>query len=121
METDREMKNKKSLTLIEIVISLVIFSLVMAGLTNVFFAAKRYIIYNRSLMTGGELGKLFLDPLQMDVRQDTWDQAGNRLNVGTFTDTSIASIAGRKYDAAYEVSEPLLDIRKVKVDITWTE
>lgn len=69
------------LTLLEIIISIVILSLIVSGLTALFVSGKRYILHARSRMSGGELGKLFLDPLQMAVRQDTWGQAANPLSI----------------------------------------
>lgn len=72
---------KRGFTLLEIIISVVIFTLTVTGMANVFLTGKRWILHARSRMAGGELGKFFLDPLQMEVRQDTWDQAGNQLRL----------------------------------------
>ena len=112
------MKNK-GLTLAEIIISVVILSLVMLGLTNLFISGKRYILSARSRMTGGELGRVFLDPLQMHVRQDTWDNAtSNSLSVGTFT--SNQTVNNIAYSANYTISSAN-NMRKAKVNITWNE
>lgn len=69
------MTTKKGLTLLEILISTLIFALIVTSLVNLFVAAKRLTQHTRSRIQAAELGRLFLDPLQMDVRQDTWDNS----------------------------------------------
>lgn len=133
------MHNKKALTLLEILVSALILALVMTGLANIFLTGKRYILRSRARMTGGELGKLFLDPLQMAVRQDTWNQSGNFLNTGTtYCDNDPAhstqqnpacpSQADRtldriEYSAEYNTTSPFpnSEMRKVVTTVRWTE
>ncbi len=74
---------RKALTLIEIIVATVILAITTTGLANLYIAGKRWIYHSRSRISGGELGKLFIDPLQEFVREDTWGQAGNALNIGT--------------------------------------
>ncbi len=111
--------NRKALTLLEILISVIILALVVTGLANVFVAGKRYIQHNRSRMTGGELGKYFLDPLQTDVNASTWST--NRL--GTHTASPVNVTLDRQYTGTYTITNnsPATNINKVKVNITWTE
>ncbi len=138
--------NKKGFTLIEIIVGAVILALVMAGLASVFLASKKYIVHSQSRMSGGELGKVFLDYLQMHVRQDTWDNvATNALSVTTAPnvprycdapsgnpqqpgcptqaqrtlDPSI-SVYTARYDIDANVSGAP-NLRRVKVTISWTE
>ncbi len=103
----------------EIVISVVILSLMVVGITALFISAKTHIFHSRARMTGGELGKLFLDPLAFDVAADTWStgnlttgaRTGATQTVGnvTFTpDYNIGSVAGT-------------DMRRVQVDVQWQE
>lgn len=132
--------DKKGLTLFEIIISTLIMSVVLVGLANIFTAGKRHILHSRSRATGGELGKLFLDPLQMQVRQDTWDNASENVlatgirycdsdgshtqQPGTFcpseTERTIDNIA---YSAKYDISNhpSSSNIRKVILTLTWNE
>ena len=56
----------------EIIVSTIILSVVLVGLASVFMTGKRYLLHARSRMTTGELGKRFLDPLQMEVDALTW-------------------------------------------------
>jgi len=133
------------LTLLEILISTLIFALVMAGLVNLFIAAKRLTLHVRSRIQATELGKLFLDPLQMAVRQDTWNQAGNSLNPGvTYCDSPTHPAAQQnpscpppadrmldniEYSAQYTISDiqpdpighPQSILRKVVTTVTWNE
>lgn len=114
---------KKGLTLLEIIISVLILSLLMLGLANIFISGKRYLLHARARMAGGELGRHFIDPLQMDVRQDTWDSPGNNLTViqppfivQTQTLNSIT------YNSTYNITNITgTDLRRVVVNINWNE
>lgn len=64
----------------EIIVSMTILTVVMAGLLNFFISAKKQTHYSRSRVTAAELGRYFLDPLQMQVRQDQW--GSNCLSAG---------------------------------------
>lgn len=116
----------------------VIFALVIVGLLSVFVAGTKHIIHARERMTGAEIGKLFIDPLQMDVRQDTWNlgQASNALTLGTTYCDSIGGhtqnkncppaaqrkVNNRDFSAEY-VSEVVsgTDLRLVTTKISWNE
>jgi Tfp pilus assembly protein PilW len=115
--------NKKSLTLLEIIVATVILALVISGLANIFLVGKRYILGSHSRITSGELGKYFLDPLQNDVNQATWTAAGNCLGTGNCPN-EIAGVAqglDRDYTANYSIinNPTLANLKRVKVDITW--
>jgi len=74
----RRQKAKVSLsgfTLIEIIVATFLLALVTTGLAYVFLAGKRHLLHTRSKIQATELGRLFLAPLQMDVRQDTWNNS----------------------------------------------
>ncbi|MCX5704195.1 MAG: prepilin-type N-terminal cleavage/methylation domain-containing protein [Candidatus Omnitrophica bacterium] len=127
----------RGFTLIEVIVSSVLIGITLISLANLFVAGKRYILHSRSRMTGGELGKLFLGPLQMHVRQDTWDLATNNLRGGTrYCDSAHSglqqqncptlaerTLGGIEYNAKYDISAPFSpsDLRKVVTTISWTE
>ena len=131
----RQQKAKRPLTgftLMEIIVSVFILSLVMAGFADVFFFGKRNIVMSRSKIQAGELGKLFLAPLQMDVTMSErslgahngWGQANNCLTSnGTIPPCPAAqTIDGISYTPSYQignVTDPSLQLRKVTVTITW--
>lgn len=131
----RQQKAKRPLTgftLMEIIVSVFILSLVMAGFADVFFFGKRNIVTSRSKIQAGELGKLFLAPLQMDVTMSErslganngWGQANNCLSSNGIIPPCPAAqtIDGVSYTPAYSIgyipSEPPI-LRRVKLTITW--
>jgi len=123
----------------EVVVSLVIMSLVLVGLTNLFITGKRYIKHSRLRMTGGEIGKLFVDDFQRHVRQresapgnnDGWDQTANWLYIPPPPIDSwawTAAIPTDVYTPSYSVSRVFdpssgadLGLRRVTVDLEWNE
>lgn len=118
---------KKALTLIEILVSMLILAITMAGLTNLYISGKKWLMHSRSRMTSGELGKHFLDPLQMQVRQDQW--GNNCMSNQTTTccsdpqDCQAGTAQGldKNYNATYNVTPSFngTTLSKVKVNITW--
>ena len=71
------------------------FALITGGLANLFMATRQLGIHTRSRMLTGELGRYYLDRLQMHVREDTWDEApdspspNNLLTVGNYRSTNL--------------------------------
>jgi prepilin-type N-terminal cleavage/methylation domain-containing protein len=123
---------KKGFTFLEILISTFILSLIMLGLISVFISSKRLINYSKSRITAAELGRLFLDPLQLHVRQDTWGTAGNNLsevNNGSSTGYGTSDGLDKSYNATYticysgncSVAWAGLALTRVKTTINWTE
>jgi len=130
---------KKALTLLEIIVAAVIFVLIVGGLVNIFISGKRLTLHARWRMTGGELGKFFVDPLHKEVRQaesalgaqDGWDEANNLLRVNTWTgpvqQIYLSAATPEEYTPAYTVSaveDPAgndIGIRRLRVDIGWEE
>jgi prepilin-type N-terminal cleavage/methylation domain-containing protein len=113
---------KKGLTLTEILVSTVILALVALGLTNVFVSGKRQIVHSRARMTTAELGKYFLDPLEMDVRQDQWGNNCLSSNPTTGCPTTPQSIDNITYTPAYTINNVTgTTLRKVKLTISWNE
>jgi len=121
--------NRKGFTLLEILVSALILALVMTGLANIFLASRRYLMRTRSKIQAAELGRLFLAPLQMDVRQDQWVSGSNCLTGdGSSGCPGFQEINGIRYTPTYQISPLLTDIqnplghlRKVKVTINWRE
>ncbi|MBM3243721.1 MAG: hypothetical protein FJZ12_02670 [Candidatus Omnitrophica bacterium] len=120
--------NKKALTLLEILVSVIILALVVTGLAAVFVSGKRYIQHSRLRMTGGEIGKLFLDPLQNFVRQDTWlnNPLGNSSMTAGLPNPPTGSSFSREYNinpdflgSSSDTSKP--NLTKVKTTINWSE
>ena len=115
----------------EILISLIILSLVFLGLLNLFISGRRYIQHSQSRMTAAELGKLFIDPLQMEVRQnDWWWKTGDTITANRLIPTTVSgsaielteSISSVTYRAVSTVEGTGLgDLRRVRTKIDWTD
>lgn len=123
--------NNKSFSLIEIIVATILLALTLVSLTNLFVVGKRYILHSRSRMSGGELGKYFLDPLQNYVRQEDWIDTDNdydsnnrlRINPSPRTDPTPTTINAIPYTPTYTVSippgSPDNQMRSVTVQINW--
>ncbi len=129
------MPNKAGFTLVEIIVASVVFALAIAGLLSVFVAGSQHIIHARERITSAELGKLFIDPFQNYVSQDTWNSPGNCLNTtnppGTFVSLSSCSsffgpqnLNNRNFSVTYQIANDVPanpDLRRVTAKIVWTE
>jgi len=100
--------HKKGFSMMEIIISMMLIAIVLIGLASLFLGSKRLILHSQSRMASGELGKVFLDPLHMQVRQDTWDGASNNLTIGYYRSTNNPFPAYGGYAVASWLSEPSL-------------
>jgi type II secretory pathway pseudopilin PulG len=83
--------SKNGFTLMEIIVAAVLFSLVIVGMLSVFITGNKQVIHARERMISSELGKLFVDPMQAHVRQDTWDLTTNALYIPALPTTSFTS------------------------------
>jgi prepilin-type N-terminal cleavage/methylation domain-containing protein len=114
---------KQGVSFIELLVALVIFALTLVGLVNIFGATKTLVSLSQSRMSVGEIGKLVLEPLQMQVRQDQW--ATNCLGTGTPANCppTIVKNQNKDYTVTYDVdtNTPLTNITRVKIDVTWQE
>jgi len=121
--------NRKGLSLLEIMVATVILALITTGLANIFIVGKRYILHSRSRMTGGELGKVFLDPLYSQVRESDWSGSDyattSNLRIRS-NETGAAETLDRVYEPIYNVTtvpnQPAdSQMRKVTVTVSWNE
>ncbi|MFH1441886.1 MAG: prepilin-type N-terminal cleavage/methylation domain-containing protein [Candidatus Omnitrophota bacterium] len=138
------MKRNQGVSLIEILVSCVIIALLVGGLGSIFVAGSRWITGIHSQSAAEEVGKLFLDPMQMHVRQSDWNTAGvNALALGiSHCDTDgtapqnplcqgavpIINNARRQvgkidYNVEYNIQNSSLNnnVRRVRAIIRWQE
>ena len=116
--------NKKGLSLLEILIAALILTLVITGLVSIFVSGKRLILHSRARISAGELGKFFLDPLKIQVRQDEWQWGANCLSNNAACNPQQETVGPITYNAVYNTSDVLLGPggpRRVTVNITWNE
>ena len=112
------------MSLTELLVAAVILALAMAGVANIFIAGKRYVLHSRSRMAGGEIGKAFLEPLQMQVDQSNWGT--NCLGACNCSGLQVSKTIGNiTYTPQYTVTpvntlEPN-GLKRVQVTVTWNE
>lgn len=117
-------KRYKGSTLLESIMAVLILALTMVALTNLFSVSRRLITHSRSQLGAGGLGRLFLDPLQGQVRQDQWGGAGNCLSagIGCPGNQTVGNII---YNPAYNITNvpiiPGVNLRRVRAQINWVE
>jgi len=121
--------SKRGFSLFEILVSLIILSIAVTGILVLYASTKKFILHGRSTFTGTELGKVFLDPLQEYVRQDTWGDASNCLSNPTTgcPGPQTSPSTNITYTPVYTItpfdptggSNPTLI--RVRSDINWTE
>jgi len=117
---------KRGFSLLEVVISVILMAVIMAGMSGLFFGARRWMLHSRSRMQGAELSRRILDGLQMNIQQGQWAAQTNCLSsnggVGcppadtfenmtftrTFTITDFPSTIQRQ-------------VKKVHVQIDWDQ
>ena len=111
------------LSLVEVLVSMMIFALIAGGLSNLFVSTRAITLFHRHRIVAAELGRYFLDPLQMQVRQDQW--GSNCLSTpGTNTNcnTAAVSIDGTDYTPEYVKSQIAgTEIRRLRLTIRWSE
>ncbi len=115
---------KKGFSLFEILISLVVLSIAITGITVLYTSSKKFVLHGRSTFIGTELGKVFLDPLQMDVRQDTWGtNCVSTIGVNTNCSSSVPQVInGISYTPAYTKTQVgVTSLRRVTLNLNWTE
>lgn len=104
--------------------------IIVAGLANVFVQAKYFIMHARSRMVATELGKYFLDPLYQNVRMDQWLPSANCLTGNTSGCPANQTINNIQYSGTYDITatgntsapySPLGSLRRVVLNVTWTE
>jgi len=108
---------KKAVTLLEILVAMIILSIGITGLVSIFVSGKRYIQKSKLGMSGGELGKYFLDPLQNHVNQATW--SSNPLGSKSASAETV-TIDSKDYKGEYAINTDGLpnNLTRVKVTIT---
>jgi len=113
------MERTKGFTLLEIIVSLLILSLVIAGTMSAFTASRRYIKRAQHRLQATNIARGILEDLYREVRQDTWDTG--RLRNG-YSETNTVTIDNITYTSNLTVSDVSgHQYRQVTVNVTWTE
>jgi prepilin-type N-terminal cleavage/methylation domain-containing protein len=75
-------KNKKGLSLAEILIAMVILAIVAAGIFASFIAGNRFSNRAKRRMAAINIGRYIIEDLYKNVRADTWINTSNLLSCG---------------------------------------
>ncbi len=117
-------RSRKGISFIELIVALLILALTLAGLVNLFISGKRWVLLSQTKMTGGELGKFFLDDFHVLVRQNDWGAATNCLSQANCADDTVGTLEGldRQYTGRYTINtgQPQTGLNRVRVNITWS-
>lgn len=116
--------NKKGLTMLEIMVSMVILGIIVAGLANVFIASKKIVLHSRNRIFAAELAKYMLAPLSSSIVYSNWSSASNcLLNQGVCSTTPPpVRPSGISFQPSWSVSDPGDPlVRKVKLTMGWNE
>ncbi len=113
---------KKGFSLFEILISLIILSIAITGITVLYTSSKKFVLHGRSTFIGTELGKVFLDPLQMDVRQDTWLSNCLSSNPTAGCPSGSQVVNNIAYTPTYTINTVAgTSLRRVQLRLDWVE
>ncbi len=115
---------------------MLIYAIIMGGLANLIIGTRQHSLHQRFRITAGELGRYFLERLQMQVDQSTWDAAGNYLTEGEYKSSGNTCSGFDDYNVVAWLNEPVLNgityypaqkvigkdgLHKVKLTICWQE
>jgi len=115
--------DKKGLTILEILIALIVFSLVVLSFSQLFVSGRNLLFHNRLKVSGLEIGKFYLDRMQMDVKESSWNTASNCLTnplTGCETAPWYDPVSNRNYTPSYNI-DSAGNLRRARVTISWPE
>jgi len=105
--------NKKGVSLIEVIIAALIFSITSAGLFSTFSAQRIATERSQRQLQAAYYARQVLEELRAKVDQQNWDSGD--LSIGTHNVTSGI------FTASYEVTEDSTGLRRVNLTVTWNE
>lgn len=121
-------KNRTGLSLLEIIISLLILSLVMYGLTSLFVASKRMTYHSSSRVLSMDAAKYFFEDAGLAVTADNYTADQNCLyNDGSCVSNANITYNGIRYNITYHTENVTnstsanTTLRKVVINVTWDE
>ncbi|MDP2938963.1 MAG: type II secretion system protein [Candidatus Omnitrophota bacterium] len=122
----RSVKDKKSLTLVEIVVAMVILSASVTGLFATFVSGRRIAERAKRRLIAINYARQIAESLKSAVRQDTYDTGD--LGCGVFPCNQVSPIASPSglFNPLniYRIENILVgsvNMRKVTIKVTWDE
>lgn len=110
--------DKKSLTLVEVIVGSFILVLVYAGMLAAFFGVREYMNRANTRIISLNLARQTLNQLYEDVGE-AWNVAGD-LTLGTHNNVIVVTIDGWQYTGDYDVyNVPGSNCRQVDISVTY--
>ncbi len=104
----------RAVTLVEIIVALVILSLVMAGMANLFVSSRRWSGHAGSRLAGSGLAGHFLSLPGLAVSAESWET--NCIGSNNGCDEQVYTLGGTDYTANYSVSLAVTNASLVSID-----
>ncbi len=122
-------KERRGFTLVEIIVSLLILAVGVAGVMSTFVASERFTSRSMRRLQAANYARETFERLRKDVDAGVWAVPGGAdtldASPGTWKPCGInlGDFANPPFDAIceYEVQSVLNDARRVTLNITWTE
>lgn len=114
-------RKTKAFTLVEVIISSVIFALAMAGVYASVSQLRQPATESSQEVTAAFLGKQILDKLRTQINAQSWNMVSGNLMAGQSYTGLAATINGINYNYSYIVEDDPggTNARKVTLNITW--
>lgn len=117
--------NRKSLTLVEVVVAMVILVSVIAGLLSVFTASRRFTMHSKYRLCAVNIARETLESLKADIRSDTWDTGRLKDSADAWVALPQVIVGSVAYTPEYKVAKVIeggqeLGFRKVTARVRWT-
>jgi len=117
---------KKGFSLLEIVISLIILGLTLAGIFSVFIAGRRYTERSRRKLVSLNVARQVIEKIKEDVRRDTWASSTNRLSTGSHDAAGIytapVDFSDWQGTVTYQVGDAgTSGLRQATINVSWNE
>lgn len=114
----------RAFSLVEIIVSITLIATVFAGLLGTFVVVRRYVRHAQRRLSAMNIGRLNLNKLYLEVRQDTWDSNTSLLRPGETFNLTAMNISNTVYGGNYTVSNVTRggiqrDYRQVTISVTY--
>ena len=117
----RKNREKKSVSLVEVIVAAVILSMAFGGLFASFIAARSYRTYSNERTIAANLARRGLEDLYDGVSADTWDDLNSTLRPGVTRNDGTHTVGGLGYNSGWTISTVgSHQYRSVAMDIQYT-
>ncbi|MBP7216331.1 MAG: type II secretion system protein [Candidatus Omnitrophica bacterium] len=117
--------HRKGVSLLEVVVSIIILSVAVAGIISVFVSSTRHFRHQQERIDSAEAAKAYFSQLAMDVRQDTWGNP-NCLSLNQDGDDGVNPAGCPPDTTDYDFRSRIdgvagTSLRRVNLMVEWSE